>query len=87
MSTSRFKLPEAVVLLKGGRALIAGGGRFAEVYDESTGAFTPAGGTFAGSRCFASATLLPDGKALITGGYADGDSGLPATNRAWIYKP
>ena len=86
MSTSRFKLPEAVVLLKSGKALIAGGGRFAEVYDETTSTFTPSGGTFGASRFFASATLLLDGKALITGGYADG-GGLPATTSAWIYEP
>lgn len=73
--------------MKSGRALIAGGGRFAEVYDETTGAFTPAKGTFAASRFFASATLLLDGKALITGGYADGSNGLPATTSAWIYEP
>jgi TATA-box binding protein (TBP) (component of TFIID and TFIIIB) len=41
MSTSRFKLPEAVVLLKSGKVLIAGGGRFAEVYDETRSTFTP----------------------------------------------
>ena len=87
MSTSRFKLLEALVLLKSGKALIAGGGRFGEVYDETTGTFTPSGGTFGASRFFAPATLLLDGKALITGGYADGGSGLPATASAWIYQP
>ena len=87
MSVSRFKLPEAVVLLKSGKALIAGGGKFAEVYDQSTGVFTPVGGTFGASRFFASATLLADGKALITGGYADEGRGLPATTSAWIYEP
>jgi len=87
MSTSRFKLPEAVVLLKSGKVLIAGGGRFAEVYDQTKGTFTPVAGTFGVSRFFASATLLPNGDALITGGYADTGGGLPATASAWIYHP
>jgi TATA-box binding protein (TBP) (component of TFIID and TFIIIB) len=87
MSTSRFKLPEAVVLLNSGKVLIAGGGRFAEVYDESKGTFTPTQGTFGASRFFASATLLPNGDALITGGYAHTGAGLPATAAAWIYQP
>jgi TATA-box binding protein (TBP) (component of TFIID and TFIIIB) len=86
-STSRFKLPEAVVLLKSGKVLIAGGGRFAEVYDETKGTFTPTQGTFGASRFFASATLLPNGDALITGGYSDTGAGLPATAAAWIYQP
>lgn len=87
MSTSRFKLPEAVVLLKNGKALIAGGGRFAEVYDETKGTFAPVAGTFGAPRFFASATLLPNGNALITGGHADSGAGLPTTTSAWIYEP
>jgi Kelch motif/Galactose oxidase, central domain len=86
MGTSRFKLPEAVVLLKSGKVLIAGGGRFAEVYDETKGTFTPAAGTFGASRFFASATLLPNGNALISGGYGETGGGLPATASAWIYE-
>ncbi|HEY1468167.1 MAG TPA: kelch repeat-containing protein [Candidatus Acidoferrum sp.] len=87
MSLSRFKRPEAVVLLTSGKVLIAGGGHFAEVYDETKGTFTPVAGTFGAARFFASATLLPNGNALITGGYADSGAGLPATTSAWIYEP
>jgi hypothetical protein len=87
MSTSRFKMPEAVVLLNNGKVLIAGGGRFAEVYDETKGTFTAASGTIGASRFFAAATLLPSGDALVTGGYADTGAGLPATAAAWIYQP
>jgi hypothetical protein len=87
MSTSRFKLPKAMVLLKNGKVLIAGGARFAEVYNETKGAFTPVAGTFGSSRFFASATLLRNGNALITGGYADTGGGLPATASAWVYEP
>jgi hypothetical protein len=80
-------LPEAVVLLKSGKVLIAGGGRFAEVYVETKGTCTPTQEAFGASRFFASATLLPNGDALITGGHADTGAGLPATVAAWIYQP
>jgi WD40 repeat protein len=87
MNTSRFKLPEAVVLLPNRKVLIAGGGSFAEVYDETTGIFSKVSGSLGAARFFASATVLPDGKTLITGGYADSGGGLPATASAWIYRP
>jgi N-acetylneuraminic acid mutarotase len=86
MNASRFKLPEAVLVLNNGKVLIAGGGSFAEVYDEKTGTFKRAEGTLGVARFFASATLLPGGKALITGGYADSGRGLPATDGAWVYQ-
>jgi hypothetical protein len=87
MSTARFKLPAAVALLSNGKVLVAGGGPFAEVYDETTGTFTKASGSLGAARFFASATLLSDGKALITGGYAERGGSLPATPAAWLYQP
>jgi hypothetical protein len=87
MRTSRFKLPAAVALLPSGKALVAGGGPFVELYDETTGAFTKVPGSLGAARFFASATVLPGGKALITGGYAESGSGLPATPAAWLYQP
>jgi len=87
MNTPRFKLPNAVVLLDNGKVLIAGGGSFAEVYDEKKASFSKAEGSLGSARFFASATVLPDGKTLITGGYADSESGLPATASTWIYQP
>ena len=87
MSTARFKLPEAVALLPNGKVLVAGGGAFAELFDETTGTFTKVSGSLGAARFFASTTVLPGGKALITGGYAEGGGGLPATAAAWIYKP
>jgi hypothetical protein len=86
MNATRFKLPEAVLVLNNGKVLIAGGSSFAELYDEKTGTFTRAAGTLGAARFFASATLLPSGKTLITGGYADSGRGLPATDGAWIYQ-
>jgi hypothetical protein len=87
MGTPRFKIPAAVALLKDGRVLVAGGGKFAELYDESVLGFTKAEGSLDAARFFASATVLPSGEALITGGYADIGGGLPSTSKAWIYKP
>jgi hypothetical protein len=87
MNTARFKLPAAVALLPNGRVLVAGGGPFAELYDETTGIFTKVPGSLGAARFFASATVLPGGKALITGGYAESGSGLPATPGAWLYQP
>jgi WD40 repeat protein len=87
MSTSRFKLPYAAVLLGNGTVLVAGGGSFVEVYDETKGSFSNVEGTLGAARFFASATVLPDGKTLITGGYAESGGSLPSTAGAWIYKP
>ena len=87
MSTARFKLPYAVALQANGTVLVAGGGSFAEVYDETKGSFTKAEGSLGAARFFASATLLPDGKTLITGGYAETGGSLPSTASAWIYRP
>jgi hypothetical protein len=87
MSTARFKLPAAVALLSSGKVLVAGGGPFAELYDETMGSFTKVPGSLGAPRFFASATSLPDGKALITGGYAETGGSLPATPAAWLYQP
>jgi hypothetical protein len=87
MNAARFKLPHAVALLANGTVLVAGGGSFAEVYDETKGSFSKAEGSLGSARFFASATLLPDGKTLITGGYAETGGSLPSTASAWIYQP
>jgi hypothetical protein len=87
MNTARFKLPSAVALLPNGKVLVAGGGPFAELYDETTGTFRKVPGSLGSARWFASLTLLSGGQALITGGYAESGHGLPATAAAWLYKP
>jgi Kelch motif len=87
MNAPRFKIPQAMALLPNGKAPVAGGGAFAELYDETTGTFTKVPGSLGAARFFASATLLPDGKALITGGYSESGGGLPATPAAWLYQP
>lgn len=75
-------LPNDKVLIAGGYSgptLVggcAGGGGFyewntAELYDRVSGTFTATTGNMTGPRAEQSATLLPNGKVLIAGGYSD----------------
>lgn len=84
MSAGRFKFPDAVATLKSGKVLVAGGGVQLEIYDAAARGFIPAGGQVDAERYFSTATLLPDGKVLIAGGY---DNRILASARTWIYNP
>jgi hypothetical protein len=93
MSLARYA--HSATLLRDGRVLVTGGTdsivgstatKTTEVYDPSSGAFTPVG-DMAAARGGHFATLLPNGKVLITGGYAYGSEYIstaelfdPATN-------
>jgi phosphatidylserine/phosphatidylglycerophosphate/cardiolipin synthase-like enzyme len=83
----------AATLLADGRVLVAGGaadgwdyrGPFqasAELYDAKTGRFT-ATGPMADKRVSQTATLLPDGRVLIAGGY----DGLADVDTAELFDP
>jgi hypothetical protein len=82
---NRFKLSKAVVSLKDGRVLIAGGAEQPEIFDPSSGVFVPVGGVKLDGFCFSTATLLNDGRVLLAGGYAK--PGGEAVNHAWLYQP
>jgi hypothetical protein len=85
LNMTRFKLSKAVVRLKDGRILIAGGAEQPEVYDPDSGRFTPVGGEKLDGFCFSTATLLSDGRVLLAGGYSK--PGGAGVNHAWLYQP
>jgi hypothetical protein len=82
MNSARYKLASAAVLLRDGRALIAGGSPRVEIYDPTKGSFAMVAGELDAARFFASATALNDGRVLIVGGY---DERGVATARTWLY--
>jgi hypothetical protein len=96
-SALRLSEPRAVhraTALADGRVLITGGctepgcggfeeGRRAELYDAATG-LVP-GSVMATPRASGTATLLPDGRVLLTGGYPG--EGRPPTGTAEVYDP
>lgn len=84
MNSARYKLASAMVLLKDGRALIAGGSPVLETYDPGKRAFHTVRGELDTARFFSSATLLSDGRVLIVGGYDDRGA---STANTWVYTP
>ena len=83
MSTARFKLASAVVSLRNGKILIGGGAELLEVFDSATNSFNPVKDKMDRPRYFSAATLLKDGRVLITGGY---DNHNEPSAKAWVYK-
>ena len=84
MHAERFKLPDAVAVLGSGEVLVAGGGDRAEVFDPHTDAFRQVAGDLGGEWSFATVTALPDGRALVAGGY---DAGIRLTAATGLYDP
>jgi hypothetical protein len=96
MGTARFG--HTATLLPSGKVLITGGFTSAEVnqqaaslastevYDPATGTFSPAG-DMAVARGGHAATLLQDGRLLITGGYAAAGPSTTVASSAELYQP
>ena len=82
MNSARYKLSAAAVVLKDGRAVIAGGSQRVEIYNPVKNSFSVVGEELDAARFFSSATLLNDGRVLIAGGY---DHSGAATARTWVY--
>ncbi len=94
MSTDRFAA--RATLLPDGKVLITGGSlpvptlatqASAEIYDPSTGIFSPTTGPMNAAREFHTATLLQDGTVLIVGGYDNNNANSPVLNTAELYDP
>lgn len=81
MNFARYKVTGAVVVLKNGKVLVAGGSEHVEMFDPTTTSFANVEGQLDTPRFFSSATLLQDGRVLITGGY---DGRGSATVKAWL---
>jgi S-formylglutathione hydrolase FrmB len=91
MATPRYqqiaaRLADGRVLVAGGEASWVSNGALAsaELYDARTGSFSPTG-SMGESRAGAGATLLADGRVLITGGFSR--DGSPCLASAEIYEP
>lgn len=84
MTKARFKITTAAALLNDGRVIVAGDGRYAEVFDLRNQRYVTAQGSFGDDWMYAAAVTLSDGRVLITGGYNDG---MSVTDGAWVYQP
>jgi hypothetical protein len=69
LNENRFKSSKAVVSLKDGRVLIAGGAEQPEVYDPTSGSFVTVGGMTLDRFLSSTATWLSDGRVLLAGAY------------------
>lgn len=82
LQAERFKLADAAVLLRDGRVLIAGGAPRPEIFDPATGRTRVVPMDLGGAWNFMTADLLPDGRALLAGGYTEGR--IEITDRVWL---
>ncbi|MDX2004034.1 MAG: kelch repeat-containing protein [Meiothermus sp.] len=83
MEASRFKIPDALALLKTGEVLVGGSATQVELYNPTTNSFRVARGSLSEELSFTTATLLPSGSVLIAGGY---NSRIEVTNKTWFYR-
>jgi hypothetical protein len=87
MSQKRFKIPDAIALLRDGRVLVAGGSAAAEIYDPTTNTFGSVPGSLDAARYFSAASMLRDGRVLITGGYMQRRGQLPSVSTGNLFVP
>jgi hypothetical protein len=89
---------QTATLLKDGRILVSGGfGGFnvnvtllavAEIFDPASGSFSPSAGPMASARVYHTATLLPDGRVVLSGGITQWNSSpLTGVASAEVFDP
>ena len=84
MAQRRYKLPDAVVVLRSGAVLVAGGAAQPELLPAGAAQFQRLKGKRDGPHEFATATVLPDGNVLVLGGY---DEEIRTSDGAWLVAP
>jgi hypothetical protein len=84
MTHLRYKIPDALAVLPSGLLLVVGGAPQVEALRAGASAFTTVDGELGATRSFSLATLLADGRLLISGGYDDAIRPTPTT---WIWSP
>ncbi len=84
MQRGRYKHARSSLVLSNGTVLIGGGASRAEVYDPRSDRFTLVSGRAELAGQFGAVAPLPDGGALITGGYGADVGPRPS---AWRYRP
>ncbi len=83
MNLQRYKHRSTTILLPMGKVLVVGGSHTAELYDPASNQFVIVNGSMGSDRLFSAATLLQNGRVLITGGY---DESMATSSMAWLYK-
>ncbi len=83
MTDPHFKFDTAIAMLPDGDVVVGGAGKHVEIYRMNNGSFAVAAEDLDTERFFSTATTLPDGRVLITGGY---DDQIQTTAKAWIYQ-
>lgn len=86
MAAPRYKLAGSVVVLRDGRVLVAAGAPSAELFDPATGRFDSVAAVDGASAdySFSAAVALPDGSAIVSGGY---DLSINLTNQVLGFSP
>ena len=82
LSDSRFKITNATDILPNGNIIIAGDGKYVEVFDTPTQKFHTVRGSVEDAWMYPTVTTFKDAKVLIAGGY---NGSMEPTNKAWIY--
>ncbi|MGA9333319.1 MAG: kelch repeat-containing protein [Rudaea sp.] len=81
LHSARHKLRDAIVELRSGTVVVAGGARHPEVYDPARSGFVATQGELSGPQMFATATRLRNGQVLVLGGY---DEHSQPSASAWL---